>query len=116
MVSSEADSFGFLKQFWPDLAELGRTAEQAEGHEPDLVAIRLRGLTEAMVVKLVRHLGLSYGPSDAHFDRLVLIENSDLLDARLLSKFHAIRKMGNNAAHNGAIRSNCSPPTRSYFS
>jgi hypothetical protein len=103
MVSGEADSFGFLQQFWPDLAELGRIAEQAAGHEPDLVAIRLRGLTEAMVMKLVRHLGLPYRPSDVHFDRLVLIENADLLDARLLSKFHAIRKVGNNAAHNRRV-------------
>lgn len=103
MVNGDAQGFGFLQQFWPDLAELGRNAEQAGGQEPDLVAIRLRGLTEGMVVKLVRHLGLPSDPNDAHFDRLVQIENADLLDARLLSKFHAIRKLGNNAAHNRKV-------------
>lgn len=103
MTSSDAGSFGFLQQFWPDLADFGRKAEQVEGQESELVAIRLRGLTEAMVVRLVRHLSLPYDSNEAHFDRLVQLENADLLDARLLSKFHAIRKLGNNAAHNRKV-------------
>lgn len=53
MTGVGVDSFAFLQQFWPDLAELGRKAEQVEGREPELVAIRLRGLTEEMLVKLV---------------------------------------------------------------
>ena len=97
------DSFRFLQQFWPDLHDFGRKAEQAGALEPDLAAIRLRGFTEAMVSKLLSHLGLQYDPAGSHFDRLILLENADLLDARLLSKFHAIRKIGNNAAHNGRV-------------
>lgn len=103
MTSTGVGSFSFLQEFWPDLAELGRKAEQVDGHEPELVAIRLRGLTEAMAVHLIRHLGLPYDPNEAHFDRLIRIENADLLDARLLAKFHAIRKLGNNAAHNRTV-------------
>lgn len=103
MTRADAGSFGFLQPFWPDLADLGRKAEQVEGEEPELVAIRLRGLTEAMVVELVRHLNLPYDRNEAHFDRLVQLEKADLLDARLLAKFHAIRKLGNNAAHNGKV-------------
>jgi hypothetical protein len=103
MVSEDAHGFGFLQQCWPDLAELGRKAEQVSGQEPDFVAIRLRGLTEQMAVKLVRHLDLPSSPNDAHFDRLVRLESADLLDARLLSKFHTIRKLGNKAAHNGGV-------------
>lgn len=103
MIEDHADSFRFLRRFWPDLHDLGRKAEQAGPHEPDLAAIRLRGLTEAMVIELFGHLGLQYDPAHSHFDRLVLLENADLLDARLLSKFHVIRKVGNNAAHNGKV-------------
>lgn len=102
-MSTNIKNFAFLQQFWPDLAELGRKAEQVETQEPELAAIRLRGLSEAMVIKLVRHLGLPYDMNQTHFDRLVQIESADLLDARLLSKFHAIRKLGNNAAHNGKV-------------
>lgn len=103
MTSADVDNFAFLRQFWPNLAELGQKAEQVEVQEPELVAIRLRGLTEAMVAKLARHLDLPCDPNATHFDRLVQIENADLLDARLLSKFHTIRKLGNNAAHNGKV-------------
>jgi hypothetical protein len=103
MTTPDAGRFGFLQQLWPDLADFGRKAELVEGQEPELVAIRLRGFTEAMVVKLARHLSLSHDPNEAHFDRLVQLENADLLDARLTSKFHAIRKLGNKAAHNRKV-------------
>lgn len=103
MTGTDAGRFAFLRQFWPDLAELGHKAEQAGGQEPQLAAIRLRGLTEAMAVELVRHLGMSFDPNETHYNRLVQIENADLLDARLLSKFHTIRKVGNNAAHNRQV-------------
>lgn len=103
MTDEHSDNFRFLQQFWPGLHELASKAEQAGLREPDLVAIRLRGLTEAMVIELFDHLGLQYDAAQSHFDRLILLENADLLDARLLSKFHAIRKVGNNAAHNGKV-------------
>lgn len=103
MTGVAKGGFGFLREFWPDLADLGLKAEQVEGQEPELVAIRLRGLTEAMAGELIRHLALPFVPGEAHFDRLVRIENADLLDARLLAKFHAIRKLGNNAAHNRKV-------------
>ena len=103
MTEANFDSFQFLRRFWPDLYDLGRKAEQAGTLEPDLTAIRLRGFTEAMVINLFDHLELQYDPNSTHFDRLILLENADLLDARLLSKLHAIRKVGNNAAHNGRV-------------
>lgn len=97
------DSFGFLKQFWPDLYDLARKAEQVAEIEPDLASIRLRGFTESMVLKIFTQLGLQYDSKSSHFERLVVLEKSDLLDLRLLSKFHAIRKLGNNAAHSKKV-------------
>ncbi|MGM4882681.1 ATP-dependent DNA helicase [Rhizobium ruizarguesonis] len=103
MNDDYSDSFHFLHRFWPDLHDLGRKAEQAGSHQPDIAAIRLRGLTEQMAIELFGHLGLNRDPAQSHFDRLVLLESADLLDARILSKFHAIRKVGNNAAHNRRV-------------
>lgn len=105
MSPPPTDSFQFLEALWPDLHEFGRLAERAGAQEPDLAAIRLRGLTEAMVTKLLHHLELTDDASDTHFDRLVQLEKAELLDARLLAKFHTIRKLGNNAAHNGRVTS-----------
>lgn len=103
MSDRRVDSFGFLASCWPDLADLGRKAEQAEALEPDLVAIRLRGLTEAMAIELVNRLGLTGDPASSHFEKLVLLGDAGVFDPRLLSKFHVIRKLGNSAAHRGQV-------------
>jgi hypothetical protein len=97
------DSFRFLEPFWPDLHESGLRAEEAGARQPDLAAIRLRGFTEAMVMHLLDRFGMDRAENDTHFDRLVQLEKGDLLDARLLAKFHTIRKLGNKAAHNGRV-------------
>ncbi|GEO12637.1 ATP-dependent DNA helicase [Microvirga aerophila] len=97
------NSFRFLEPFWPDLHESARMAEEAGAQQPDRAAIRLRGFTEAMVMHLFNRFGLDRVENDTHFDRLVRLEQGDLLDARLLAKFHTIRKLGNEAAHNGRV-------------
>jgi hypothetical protein len=97
------DSFRFLQARWPDLHDLGQRAEQAATREPILAAIHLRGLTEKMVRHLFDRMGISWNRASSHFDRLVLLQKEDLLDARLLAKFHAIRKLGNHAAHNRPV-------------
>lgn len=99
---NDAEGFKFLEPFWPDLHETSRKAERAVLHTPDLAAIRLRAFTESMVAHLLDHLDLPSAQT-SQFDRLVLLEKVDLLDRRLLAKFHAIRRLGNNAAHNHPV-------------
>lgn len=94
--------FRFLEQFWPDLYESSCKAERAATQEPDVAAIRLRAFTETMVTLLLDHLELG-DDQTTQFDRLVRLEKEDLLDRRLLSKFHTIRRLGNNAAHNRKV-------------
>lgn len=107
MVDSEhSDSFSFLNQLWPDLYDLGREAEQVAEHQPELAAIKLRSLTEAMVIKLCGHLEVQIEKHKSHFDRLVLLEKTSLFDRQLMSKFHAIRLVGNNAAHGKKVQGN----------
>jgi len=94
--------FRFLEQFWPDLYESSCKAERAATQEPDVAAIRLRAFTETMVTLLLDHLELG-DDQTTQFDRLVRLEKEDLLDRQLLSKFHTIRRLGNNAAHNRKV-------------
>jgi hypothetical protein len=103
-VIVDPGGFRFLERFWPDLYETSRKAEQAGPEEPDLAAIRLRAFTETMVAHLLDHLGFRCEQT-SQFDRLVQLEQEDLLDRRLLSKFHTIRRLGNNAAHNRTVTS-----------
>lgn len=103
-TDNAGSSFGFLQQNWADLAELARKAERARDQvEPDVVAFRLRILAEEMVSKLFHQIGLPVSPDNTQLDRLREIENADLLDRRLMAKFHTIRKIGNRAAHNKPV-------------
>jgi len=97
------DSFRFLGDFWPDLHQLGRQAEAAAARQPDFAAIRLRGLTEAMVEHLLERIGIPRSSWGTHFERLVLLQSHGLLYNELAAKFHAIRQVGNKAAHNGTV-------------
>ncbi|RWD51584.1 MAG: DUF4145 domain-containing protein [Mesorhizobium sp.] len=99
----QGDSFAFLQAFWPDLHALAREAEQSAGALPVFAAIRLRGFAEAMVNHLFNRLNLSWKAEETHFERLRLLQLEGFLDAQLLAKFHTIRKLGNLAAHNGAV-------------
>lgn len=104
VVDAPGSSFGFLQEHWPDLAELGRKAERArDQEEPDLVAFRLRNLAEEMVSKLIHQLGLPLIPDATQLERLRELEKADLLDRRLMAKFHTIRQIGNRAAHNKPV-------------
>ncbi len=100
-MTDGSTGFSFLNRFWPELSEIAAKAEREK--EPDLSAVLLRRLTEKMALELLDHLGIDYSAAGTHFDRLVLLESADLLDRRLLSKFHVIRQVGNRGAHDGAV-------------
>ncbi|WP_246663647.1 ATP-dependent DNA helicase [Phyllobacterium endophyticum] len=96
-------SFSFLQAFWPDLHELASKAERNVHTEPEITAVRLRAFGETMVTCLFRKIGLPEHDYGTQFDRLVHLEEADLLDAHLLAKFHTLRQLGNKAAHGGKV-------------
>ena len=102
--SQQGESFGFLQSYWPDLHALAAEADRnAASLPPFAIMIRLRGFAEAMVVHLFRQIGLPLNAQDSQFDRLKILQSEGSLDRHLLAKFHTIRKLGNAAAHNGAV-------------
>lgn len=103
MIQRQIDNFSFLTQFWPDLYDLGRKAELAAATDPEITAIRLRAFSEGMVEYLFQHFEMPLLDGETQFDRLMLLEKGDLLDARLLAKLHAIRKIGNRGAHGKTV-------------
>lgn len=102
--STDREGFRFLQPLWPELHDAATRAVAVGVIEPEMAAIRLRGFSETMVGHLYRRIGLDDGAA-SQFERLVRLEREDLLDARLLAKLHVIRKIGNNAAHNGRVSS-----------
>lgn len=102
IISSE---FDFLRQGWPDLHDLALKAGNAVATDPDISAVRLRSFTETLVALLFKHFGLPLSDEDTQFDRLLLLERDNLLERRLLAKFHTIRKFGNDGAHGKEVTS-----------
>ena len=95
--------FTFLQSLWPDLFALAVEAEDAANSMPDFSALRLRGLTEAMVVHIFEYINLQLVTGDSLFDRLNILEQDRYLDIEILAKFHTIRKLGNKVAHGGSV-------------
>jgi hypothetical protein len=94
-----SEGFGLLLPLWPDLHALAVEAEHNADKLPDFSTIRLRSFSEAMVCHLFRHHGMPLNDDEKQFDRLQLLQHSDLLDRRVLGLLHTIRKLGNIAAH-----------------
>ena len=103
MTAAELNDFGFLEQHWPPLYELARKAELVAESDCEMAAVRLRSYAERMVDYLFRHFELPVIKTDTLHDRLKKLERGDLLDRRLLAKFHTLRKFGNKGAHNSGV-------------
>lgn len=103
MTSVGLNSFLFLAQNWPGLYDLAKKAEAAAEYDAEIAAVRLRSYAEQMVELLFAHFGIQLVEADSLNDRLRLLEKGDLLDRRLLSKLHTLRKFGNKGAHSKGV-------------
>jgi hypothetical protein len=99
LSAGPADSFGWLHPLWPDLHTLANEAQQNKDKLPVFSAIRLRSFSETMVQYLFEHHALPLNSDESQADRLRLLQQENLLDRRILGILHAIRKLGNIAAH-----------------
>lgn len=94
-------NFEQLRPYWPDLASLGGHAEKYAFDDPQSALIKLRCFAELMVGIVYREFRLPSQPTDKFVDRLQAAVFTAAVDKSILDKFHAIRKVGNSAAHDG---------------
>lgn len=96
-------NFEFLRAKRAYLADLGGFAEQYLHPDPASALIKLRTFAEAMTNDLYAALGLRQ-PYEADF--FTLLDGQpfkDSVPSVVLTKIHAVRKLGNQAAHGGAV-------------
>ena len=96
-------NFEFLREKRTYLADLGGFAEQYLHPDPASALIKLRTFAEAMTNDLYATLGLRQ-PFEADF--FTLLDGQPFKDSVpqvVLTKFHAVRKLGNKAAHGDAV-------------
>ncbi len=96
-------NFEPLRARWPRLYQHAAFAEQYAHTDPHTVAVKLRCFAEALVGFLYRELRLPSEPSDGFFEKLKSPYFQDAVGEAVLQKLHALRMLGNKAAHGGTI-------------
>ena len=99
-----SNNFKPLQKRWPNLYEHVRFAEHYVHIDGHSAVVKLRCFAEQLVGILYRELNLPCEPSDAFFDKLNSKFFTEIIDANILEKLHAIRMIGNKAAHGNNIR------------
>jgi type I restriction enzyme R subunit len=92
-------NFEFLRKDWPELADFGAYAEEYAFGDPQSALIKLRSYSEFMVNFIYRRLNLPCLPKASFHEKLVGEDFVQLASAPVLDKFHAIKTLGNKAAH-----------------
>ena len=96
-------NFLFLSNEFSILANRGTQAEKYIHDDPTAALFKMRLFGEKMVEKIFEIHQLEFPFENTAFRRLQKLEEEGLLEARIVSLFHTIRKSGNQAAHAGRI-------------
>ena len=92
-------NFEFLRDSWPELAELGGFAESYADPDPASGLIKLRTFAEYLVERVYTRFNLPKPLSDNLNDLLREPVFVEAIPGVVVDKLHAIRKLGNAAAH-----------------
>ena len=98
-------NFQLLEARWPQLYEHATFAELYVQNDPHTSIIKLRCFAEQLVGILYRELDLPCDKNDGFFDKLRSNVFLDVVDENVLQKLHAIRILGNKAAHGKHVSS-----------
>ena len=99
----QSNNFQPLKSRWPQLYEHANLAERYVYSDPQTATIKLRCFAETLVGTLYRELNLPSDPGDGFFERLKKPLFEEIVDSPIRQKLHAIRYLGNKAAHGDDI-------------
>ena len=95
----ELSNFRPLQLRWPNLYEHARFAEGYAYSDPQTAVIKLRCFAEVLVGIIFQDLMLPSELGDGFFEKLKSPHFQDLVGPTILQKLHAVRVLGNKAAH-----------------
>ncbi len=101
----QSTNFQPLASRWPQLYEYACFAEQYVYTDPNTAIVKLRCFVEILVGALYRDLGLLCEEGDGFFEKLKSAAFQKIIDTPILGKIHAIRILGNKAAHGRGVNS-----------
>jgi len=99
MQRTELSNFRPLLSRWPDLYEHASFAESYAYSDPQTAIIKLRCFAEVLVGFIFQDLRLPSEQGDGFFEKLKSPHLQDLVGHAIIQKLHAVRLLGNKAAH-----------------
>jgi len=95
-------NFTHLKP-WPELHQLAAFAEDYACTDPQSALVKMRCLMEKVIGVIYAKLKLPVYPNATIVDKLNADLFTSVVPREIVDKFHAIRKSGNRAAHEGKV-------------
>ncbi|MEJ2912512.1 type I restriction endonuclease subunit R [Pseudoalteromonas sp. C12FD-1] len=96
-------NFEHIQSKWPELHQLAAFAEDYAITDPQSALVKLRCFAEKVVGYLYKELSLPVLPTSNIFDKLTADDFTSAVPRLITDKLHAIRKSGNQAAHEGKV-------------
>ncbi|HEX7481626.1 MAG TPA: type I restriction-modification system endonuclease [Polyangiales bacterium] len=97
-----SSNFAFLAKHDRRLVLLGEAAERAFHNDPVASITHLRRLAEALAQAAAAHVGIYTDEREDQLNRLRRLRDAGVLTPETAELFHALRKAGNAAVHDGA--------------
>ncbi|WP_268408536.1 DEAD/DEAH box helicase family protein [Alteromonas sp. a30] len=96
-------NFEHIQNKWPELHQLAAFAEDYVISDPQSALVKLRCFAEKVVGYLYKELRLPVFPNSNIYDKLISDDFTSVVPSLITDKLHAIRKSGNQAAHEGKV-------------
>ena len=101
IIFMKSVNFENLRPHWEDLANLAAHAEAYAHSDPQSALVKLRCFAEKLVGVVFDRYQIPSYPNENFIDRLNNHSFASIVDRGIVDKLHAIRKVGNRAAHEG---------------
>jgi very-short-patch-repair endonuclease len=92
-------NFQFLSQYWPDLSQIGRTAELYIYSDPNTCIYNLGLLAERVVSEIFTYEKISVSENSSQSSKIKILERESLLPKNINDILFALCKARNDAVH-----------------
>lgn len=96
-------NFEHIQHKWPELHQLAIFAEEYVISDPQSALVKMRCFAEKVVSYLYQELRLPVLGNATIYDKLTADDFTGVVPRMITDKLHAIRKSGNQAAHEGKV-------------
>ena len=93
-------NFQFLEKYWPELAQLGASAETYLFTDPNACIYKLGLLGERIITNLLSYEKITVAEETTNAEKIQIAKRSGLIPKNIDDILYALRKGRNDAVHN----------------